>query len=175
MKHTMLDLETMGSTPGSALVSIGACEFDSQTGEIGRQFYRTIYLDTNEAYGLRCEADTVMWWLMQSEKSRAALGVDPQNLSRALSDFSAWFDRESLLWAWGADFDPPVLAAAYKAVGFSMPWKFRNVRCARTLCAFMGVERDKSMGVPHRAIDDCLMQAKAVSEAYRKFNELVGG
>jgi DNA polymerase III epsilon subunit-like protein len=36
--HVMLDLETMGKRAGCAIVSIGAVEFDINTGEIGRTF-----------------------------------------------------------------------------------------------------------------------------------------
>ena len=40
--HVMLDLETMGRKSNSALVSIGAVEFDLITGETGREFYKVI-------------------------------------------------------------------------------------------------------------------------------------
>jgi len=39
--HVMFDLETWGTTPGSALRSIGAVEFDPMGKDIGRTFYRT--------------------------------------------------------------------------------------------------------------------------------------
>lgn len=42
--HVMLDLETMGTKSNTALTSIGAVEFNIQTGECGKEFYSTIYL-----------------------------------------------------------------------------------------------------------------------------------
>jgi len=42
----MLDLETMGRKSNSALVSIGAVEFNLETGETGKEFYEVIDLQS---------------------------------------------------------------------------------------------------------------------------------
>jgi len=38
-KDIMLDIETMGIRPTSAIVQLGACYFDRITGEIGDKFF----------------------------------------------------------------------------------------------------------------------------------------
>ena len=44
--HLMLDLETMGTKSNSAIISIGAVEFDILTGKTGREFYRNVSLQS---------------------------------------------------------------------------------------------------------------------------------
>lgn len=51
MKHVMLDLETMGSGPRAAIVAIGACCFEPETGRIGETFYQAIDLESSVDLG----------------------------------------------------------------------------------------------------------------------------
>ncbi len=61
----MLDLETMGNTSNAAIISIAAVYFD-ETG-VGRSFYHKVSLGSSCAIGLEMDADTVLWWLKQSD------------------------------------------------------------------------------------------------------------
>ncbi len=45
-KHLMLDIETMGNESYSAITSIGAVEFDIETGETGDEFYVVVGLQS---------------------------------------------------------------------------------------------------------------------------------
>ena len=42
--HLMVDIETMGNQSNSAIVSIGAVEFNMATGETGKEFYTNVSL-----------------------------------------------------------------------------------------------------------------------------------
>lgn len=44
--HLMVDIETMGTSSSSAILSLGAVEFDIETGETGKYFHITIDLQT---------------------------------------------------------------------------------------------------------------------------------
>lgn len=85
LRHVMIDLETMGKTPESAIVSIGAVIFDPRYGKVSdTTFYRE--LDWEDQDRLVC-SDTQEWWAKQSPKAKAALhGLDA--LEDALDELS---------------------------------------------------------------------------------------
>ena len=47
MKHIMVDLETLSSKNNAAIASIGAIEFNPETGKQGQSFYEIILLPAN--------------------------------------------------------------------------------------------------------------------------------
>lgn len=167
--HIMVDLETMGAVPGSAIVSIGAVAFDPVAGTLGEEFYRIISLDSCQRAGLTLQADTVMWWLRQSEPARAQLNrQDAEPLASALGWFGAWWRRQGgqFIWGHGANFDEPLLSWAFRAAHVAVPWNYWDARCTRTLFALTGERPDRADGVHHTALDDAKAQAKAVIRAY---------
>lgn len=141
-------------------------------------------------YQLQRDPATVKWWSEQSEEAQVAF-ADPVDLKTALTRFTTWLDNvtrdpvviEPLekrlnvrLWSHGPAFDPPILAAAYKACNLPIPWHHRTPRDTRT-CFDMACIDDHSawlnahpgpLGVPHHALDDAICQARAVCGAYRR-------
>ena len=165
-RHIMLDLETMGKKPGCAIVSIGACAFDKQ------RLFGTFYININLAdcvkNGLHLDADTVMWWLKQSDQARTALTTNQNSLTHALEEFSLWHaaqtkNGEALVWGNGASFDQPILEAAYHAIGRCPPWKYWETMCYRTI---KNLNKDCKEALPanndqhHNAAADALWQAQ---------------
>lgn len=79
------------------------------------------------------------------------------------------------LWSHGAAFDPPILAAAYKAVGLAVPWHYRAPRDTRTLFDLAGIEDHSAwlrqhpgpLGIAHHSLDDSVCQARAICAAWR--------
>lgn len=131
---------------------------------------------------------TVQWWSEQSDEAQAAF-VDPVDLKVALGKFSNWLcDLVSApyttshghtgitIWSHGASFDPPILAAAYEAVGQIVPWHYRAPRDTRTLFDVAGIDDHSAwlaqhpgpLGVSHHALDDAICQARAVCAAYAR-------
>ena len=169
--HVMLDLETLGSAPGSVILSIGAVAF-TQT-DIVHTFETAIDARSCQRAGLRIDADTVMWWLKQGEDARQALlTADAVPLHAALTLFSEWlaFDRCVTLWSKGPSFDAVLLASAYRVTGLPQPWEYRNERCVRTILELAGIEvkeyrRDGE--TRHHALTDALVQARAVQAAMK--------
>ncbi len=171
LPHIMVDLETMGATPGSAIVSLGAVAFDPVAGTLGEEFYRIITLRSCQRFGLTIDPDTVMWWLQQSDAARAELSwASADELPSVLGWFSAWWRRQGgqFIWGHGGNFDEPLLSAAFKAAHVEAPWKYADARCTRTLFALTGDRPDREQGVHHTALDDARAQAHAVIRAYSK-------
>lgn len=168
MKHTMIDLETMGVSAGCAIMSIGAVEFDPDSQTLGRTFYRVIDLQSCLDAGLRIDARTLYWWMEQSNQAREALSKDKEPFRDVLEAFTRWLDPTTLIWSHGLTFDLPVLQAAYEKAGLVTPWKFRNARDTRTIFDLSGVKMGVGAGTYHNALDDARNQADAVIEAYQK-------
>jgi hypothetical protein len=169
----MLDLETLGTTPGCVILSIGAVAFDSTT--VLATFEAHLDARSCQRAGLTIDADTVMWWLGREEAARAALIHGPAiPLHDALAQFTLWLnagERTIRLWSKGPSFDAAVLGAAYRAAGLVVPWDFRQERCVRTILDLTGVDGGdhREMGEPrHQALADALAQTRAVQEALRR-------
>lgn len=176
MRNIMCDLETLGTRPGSSILSIGAVEFDPQTGTIDDEFYVVIDLDSCRMNGLREEPDTRDWWDRQSGEARVALMQaetgQGKMLDVALNMFAEWLlgedDLPFLIWGNGAAFDVPILEAAYVRVGQSIPWDFRHVCCYRTLrrlAVLPASEVPADEAVAHHALNDARWQAKYAIKA----------
>lgn len=161
-----LDTETMGQRPGSAIVGIGACFFDTNTSEIGPTFYRAINLATACRVGLTLDPGTVMWWMGQSDEARNAIRFSTVAIETALQEFNEWVlaqcQKDDVRpWTRGPSFDCSLLHAAYRACGMEAPWHYWNERCHRTLTARNpSVEPPERSDVAHRADDDAVHQAK---------------
>lgn len=179
--HVMIDLETLGTTPGSALLSIGAVKFDAETGYIGETFYCNVDLTSSLLAGLTIDPTTVDWWRRQSPEAQSALLRDDRLLlSEALDAFARWLlhgaawvtsSEAPILWCKGGSFDFPLLTAAYRAAGKAHPWKFWNERDCRTLFKVCeqqhGYKPPKAAGTAHCALDDARHQAEQVIACLR--------
>lgn len=162
----MVDLETLGKGNSSAIIALGAVKF-SLAG-ITERFYVPIDPRSCEAYGLKLDADTVMWWFREdmAEARKAFLDVQLLDLATALEGFEQWIGPESLpIWGNGATFDNVILSNAYAATGGAAPWSYKDDRCYRTMRALgkaNGVDLDavKSVGTSHNALDDATYQAE---------------
>ena len=128
-KHLMLDIETMGSESYSAIVSIGAVEFDIETGETGKEFYTNIDLQSCLDAGLVVTAGTVMWWMQQNEDARKKLTEDTIPLKEALLKFGSFCTKRHQVWGNSARFDCGILQNAYNKMDIQLPWNYGSERC----------------------------------------------
>lgn len=173
MKPTkvMCDLETLGTRPGSIIISIGATKFD-ENGPYGEPFYMRIDMQSCVDAGMLIDVDTIKWWMKQSDEARAEFQKESVELGYALANFGMWCDNEDAkdrdncncanieLWGNGANFDNSLLKAAYDKIGMEAPWEFWNDRCYRTLKAmYPNIKLPKREGTHHNALDDAISQA----------------
>lgn len=171
--HCSLDLETMGTSPGCVILSIGAVAFDPAKGETSpTEFYRNIDVLSCLIAGLRVESSTQDWWTKQDAYTVEVLFDDKQTLRTALNEFSAWYkdQRCEQVWANGPVADVAWMEAAYRAVGLPCPWTHRDPRCYRTIVELAGIGRDDRAkpSVPHYALDDARAQAIDICRAHQK-------
>jgi hypothetical protein len=171
--HIMIDLETMGTRFDAPVLSIGACYFDPDTGDIGKKFYGRIDMADAFNYG-KTSGDTVRWWLTQSDAARQQLVDGHHTLEKVLTKFEAFYgEGEPCVWGNGATFDITILEYAFlKCLGRKAPWPFWLVRDCRTIkdvaAPLMREPASPFKGTAHNALDDALHQAAWVSKMWQK-------
>lgn len=172
----MLDLETMGNKSNAAIVSIGAVEFNLETGKIGREFYKVVGLQSCLDVGLKVTASTIYWWLQQSEAARKKICEENEQLQTVLHAFKIWMrdcvDKVNI-WGNGVRFDIGILEDAYMACHQKNPWYFRSEMDVRTLVAFKPEIKANCLmiGIEHDPIDDCKHQIKYCVETWKAINK----
>lgn len=177
MRDVMIDIETLGTKPGSVILSIGAVGFDRVSGEISPlQFHQTISVASCLRLGATVDPDTIRWWGDQSPQAQKviwrALGGG-EDLPRVLEDFGAWLQTIALelpyevsgshsvrVWGNGSDFDNILIAAACAQAKIALPWNGFNNRCFRTLKDDHRDLEPVREGVHHDALDDAIHQAR---------------
>jgi hypothetical protein len=160
--RVMLDIETLGQSPGCAILSVGAVRFNQRG--LGAEFYRSVSREDCERLGLAVDEDTVAWWQDQPEAAREVLkgGDELQDVLRSLSFF---YDGASEIWAKSPAFDVAILDEAYSRVGMESPWNFWDTRDVRTIEALPVAPEIEEDGVDHHALDDAKQQARSISRA----------
>ncbi len=177
MHHVSLDIETMGPTPGSAILSIGAYTFNpwSDAPMNNWNFYVEINLKSCTDVGLTIDPDTVSWWMQQPDDARkvfenqsnpylkSALPQALLSLNECLHQFP-----DARIWCHGASFDPGILEAGYRACGMKPVWKYTNLRDTRTIFELAGLDYKTfpRTGPEHSAYADAVTQAKALIHAH---------
>lgn len=170
MNDLMLDLETLGNKSNSALLSIGAVEFNRYTGEYGREFYKIIDLQSSLDAGLTINGSTFYWWLQQSQSARDEICKEGEHIMTVLSKFNEFIkslNRDILIWGNGARFDIGILEDAYVRCGYNkMPWNFRNERDVRTILDLAPHIKNSIpvISIEHHPIHDCKFQIQYVSK-----------
>lgn len=157
--NILIDLETLGTVPGSAILSIGAyCLEDDSS------FYQSVDLKSCFQAGLSVSADTINWWMKQSAEARSVFTEDKKlPIEEALRQLSMWItvrQGKHTIWGDGATFDCVLLECAYIKTRMKCPWHYTQVSCYRTLKKlFPEIAKDR-LGVYHRADDDAKSNGK---------------
>ena len=166
--HVMIDLETMGITPDSAVVSIGAVVFDPRFNHISsKTFYQELGWSDQQRL---IDPQTRKWWSTNTPLAKAALN-GLEELTDALTELAKWLPKDAKVWGNGATFDISILENAYRQHGIDIPWKFWNVRDCRTVKDMYESSRGgfskKTGGVLHHALDDAIFQAQYICDMWK--------
>lgn len=159
----MIDIETMGIEPYSCITSISAVEFDIESGETGKEFFINIDLEDSMKNGFTVNADTILWWMKQSDDARKDVFTNTVDVLYALHLFSVFCkSKDYEVWANSPRFDCGILSNYYTEMGLKTPWNFRKERCVRTLQGLFSEikEQTEFEGVKHNPLSDCYHQIK---------------
>lgn len=174
--HVMIDIETLGKTPGSQILSIGAVLF-YDLARIDHPREWIISSSSSRNAGFTTDPDTLEWWSRQAPSARKLLedveSDSATSLARALVDLAGIVADGRHLWCKGVGFDFPILAEAYRRCGWGKaPWHYRQERCYRTLAAMRPDITPGANPDAHGAAADALHQAR---HAATILNALAGG
>ena len=164
----MLDIETMGNEHNAAIIQVGACYFDRETGKIGKTFKENVDLRSSIEAGLTVNADTIYWWLEQSDEARLSILAKPRRkITPVLNDLKAFAKKAKNIWC-HATFDIVVVNNALISCGFK-PLHYKYGRDIRTLTDLAQSKKDQFVreGTHHDALDDCIFQVKYCTAAMR--------
>lgn len=174
IENIMVDIETMGVAGDVPILSIGAVTMSPQG--IGVKFYRTISLESCMNRGFLPEAQTIMFWMQQSDESRDELINASCKLSDVLHHFKGWVENigkasEFVVWSNGANFDGPIIRNAYNKLKMSPPWEYYQERCYRTMVKAYSTfkkpfPKDK---IQHNALADAEYQAEILINIFNNY------
>lgn len=179
--HLMIDLETTGTDPMSAIASVGLVAFDKKG--IISECYCVLDVEEQLRLGRAMDLSTMLWWAGQSKEAQSVFTDLSNRISvKEFKDALALFIKDSLhkkdetsdglkVWGNGANFDVSMIEHLLKHTGEFMPipWRFWNVRCFRT---FADLTKCKDLvkreGTHHNALDDARYQAECVIAVYNR-------
>ena len=182
MRHTMIDLETLGLKPSAIFLSCGLVSFDPILGEIEDEKAVCLYPSIKEQaeLGRTQDKETLSWWERQTAEARAETFVDvskQSSLAEFHFQFRNWLNDNSFafksryIWSNGASFDIVILEDLLRSMELGIPWMFWNIRDTRTAWDMAGVTYKKEENlIAHSAKHDAIEQAQRVCKAY----ELLG-
>lgn len=168
--HLMIDLETLNSSPTSAVLSIGVAVFDPAQNKIMETFEWFIAEISGSV-----SMDTLRWWFSQKPEAILKLlsglkGVSAVPIEAALRELQLFAAGHKCkeIWSHGGSFDLPIIRYHADRHHIMMPWKYWDERCTRTLYALKGKPTITREGTHHSAMDDAIYQAKCVMEVINR-------
>lgn len=172
MQHLMIDIETLDTKPTAVVLSVGACQFELETGEIGVQYNSgPLVINTQLQAGRTISENTLRWWMQaEQEAARASsFGSNVVHVSGALNALRDLADENTIVWGNDPAFDCVILEDLYRTMwSCEAPWKFYNRQCVRTYRRLPGadaVPRVKPV-VAHDPLADAVAQAQHVCAIY---------
>lgn len=169
MQDLMLDFETIGQDPDTAVISLGAVFFNELTGELGPTFYMAFDIDSQLKAGRSVTGSTLKWWMSQSNAAKKVFNEKAEDPKQVLELFSKWVLAQTTIskvkpWGNGSTFDISIIEDMFRMYNVKCPWLYYNVFDLRTFKRYVAnnAKVDKSDGVDHNALDDAIAQAKYV-------------
>lgn len=165
--EVMIDLETLGTSPGCAILSIAAVPFNIYSPI--EDFYERVASASCIECGLVVDDATVQWWNKQDPAARTEAFGGETLIATALTNLTYYLNSlgDIRVWGNGASFDVPILEAAYKKLNLPVPWKYYDSMCYRTL-------KNLYKGIPagentkkHNALEDARHQAQHAEKILR--------
>ena len=172
-QNIMFDLETLGTEPNTAILTVGMVKFDTETGIVDLESGKHIRMDLGEmlhTLGRSFTTDTLEFWIKQpGESSGALFEGDVHTVSQLKSELKEYVGYFDEVWGNGSNFDIAILENLLEVY---TPWQFWNIRDVRTInkvgkeiVKYQLKEREFK-GVKHHALDDAIHQAEYVCEIF---------
>lgn len=164
--NVMIDLESFGTDVTSAVVALGAVEFDLTAGTLGAEFYQTASLIDNVNNHRTVDPATVLWWMKQSDETRREVTRPDGPLALLLVKFQQYLEGINIrplirIWGNSPAFDNAMMSHCYATFKMEQPWEWWNDRDFRTFAwIYRSIDRERPPeGQAHNALVDAKYQA----------------
>jgi len=194
----MVDIETLGTSMGAPVVTIGATLFDPYASDSGDELLARslmIRIDISDSlkFAEGVDGGTLRWWFEQHDDAiKALVGDDAVSCQEAFTRLHGYchergsfaneqyfegitdFPKTCRYWAKDPDFDMRLMQHYYDHPGISgkQPWDFWACRSVRTVQDLAWPDGDRPDfevdGVAHDARWDAVTQALMVQAAMRR-------
>lgn len=170
--HAMIDLETLGTTPDCAVLTIGGVKFDPNLiHKPTQEFYYRFEVNEQLDKGRTTLESTLEWWGKQDEEVREeALGDGNRTpVIEVLQALNKWCVGVDAIWCQGPAFDICILENLYRQYDHHIPWAFWKIKDSRTLFGIMPKDPRKEFDfAAHNALEDCKVQAICVQHTIKE-------
>ena len=172
--HATIDIETLGTSPDTVVLTIGGIKFDPMADdELHSEFYYRLDVDEQIDMGRTVDEKTLEWWETQSEevKKEAMSPEDRVSVEETLKALNKWLVGVDKIWCQGPVFDIGILENLYKQIGLHHNWPFYIIRDSRTLFSLMDKDPRKEIDfAAHNALADAIVQSLCIQKVYKKLN-----
>lgn len=176
IQHVMIDVESLGLTPGSLLRSVCAVAFDLDTAEIGRHSVWKISMLDSINSGFFVEPSSLKWWMMRSDEARRSFVEGKEyTIQQFITSFNHFFDSLNAddihVWALQSDFDIAMLRSYYSynarrknKENWALPFPRKNIHDVYTCLRYLKNTNNliPRYGNEHDPYDDCINQINIV-------------
>ena len=171
-KHLMVDLETLGVSPRSTVLSLGAVHFDPYGQDVFDTLYFKLDLDDQDKLKREIDSNTLDWWSKQDPRiMEEAFSIENRlSLQDALNQFHKFAWGCDCFWSHGSTFDLVILEDIYRQLNKSLPWSYWQLRDTRTLFD-IGFDHAMTKDNKHDALQDALRQAKGVQNIFKQLKD----
>ena len=173
MNKIMLDIETTGNIPSSAIIQLSMVRFDEE-GNVGDSIHINVNAEEQYKLGAKYTQSTLDWW--QQTNPQLFESITTQNVhsvKETLDIVDAFVTQNDYIWC-HATFDMPILDNLYHLANRPKPYKYKNVRDIRTIVELSKInlmsynwEQEKT----HDSYDDCIFQIKYTTDAMKQLNK----
>ncbi len=170
--HATIDIETLGTSPDTVVLTIGGIKFDPMEDDgLHSEFYYRLNADEQIDMGRTVDEKTLEWWETQSEEVKAeALDTNDRiPVEETLKALNKWLVGVDKIWCQGPVFDIGILENLYKQIGLHHNWQFYIIRDSRTLFGLMDKDPRKEIDfAAHNALADAIVQSLCIQKVYKK-------
>jgi hypothetical protein len=169
--HATIDIETLGTSPDTVVLTIGGIKFDPMADDgLHSEFYYRLDADEQIEMGRSVDEKTLEWWETQSEevKNEALAPNDRFPVEETLKALNKWLVGVDKIWCQGPVFDIGILQDLYKQIGLHHNWPFYIIRDSRTLFGLMPKDPRKEIDfAAHNALADAIVQSLCIQKVYK--------
>lgn len=178
----MIDIETLGRTPGCAIIQIAAVPFNINTGKISKDIFKmSIGKGPQLKNGFTSCPNTIKWWNKENKKLFEELSSSKNHYVLVGRKFQQYFrsligHQKIRVWGNSNRFDLGIIEGWYqKSIGnttFQPFWNTWLENDCKTLTNLKPLIKKNMtfIGTKHNAIDDCKHQIKYCHATIKALN-----